>query len=90
MWSSLSAMAIIYGNWDCQLEASEGFAKHVADSEGDADGCCCRVSVWNKKIFPMQIAISNIADNLNSNLKGFFMPKVPKCKLISLCLVPTT
>ena len=27
----------------------------------------------------MWIAISNIADKLNSNLKGFFMPKVPKC-----------
>ena len=27
----------IYGNPDCQ--ASEGFAKHVA--QGDAEGCCC-------------------------------------------------
>ena len=30
-------LTVLYGNRDCQ--ASEGFAKHVA--EGDADGCCC-------------------------------------------------
>ena len=34
-----------YGNQDCQ--ASEGFAKHVA--EGDANGCCCEQIFSMKK-----------------------------------------